>query len=75
MFTLSENHDRFIIPAVTATETRWLGRDEVDDRFDALFATLHATGLILDRLILLFEYGGKYGPLEAAELADQPLDW
>jgi hypothetical protein len=40
-----------------------------------ILASLHTSSLIADKLIFLFEYGGKYGPLEAAELAGEPLDW
>ncbi len=52
----------------------WLGRDEEEEKFDERMATYREIGLILDKLILLFEYGGKYAPLAAAELAGE-LDW
>ena len=74
MLILIEYHKRFIIPAVTATKIMWLGRDEAEEKFDERMATYREIGLILDKLILLFEYGGKYAPLAAAELAGE-LDW
>lgn len=74
MFNLNKYHERFIIPAVTATKIMWLGRDEEEEKFDERMATYREIGLILDKLILLFEYGGKYAPLAAAELAGE-LDW
>jgi hypothetical protein len=74
MLILIKYHERFIIPAVTATKIMWLGRDEEEEKFDERMATYREIGLILDKLILLFEYGGKYAPLAAAELAGE-LDW
>lgn len=75
MFVLSENQDQLSMRAVTATNARRMDRDEVYEKMDALIATTHATGLRVDKLILLFEYGGRYAPLEAAELlADQSGD-
>jgi hypothetical protein len=59
---------------VTAAKSNGLGGDEADQKFDELIASHEAMCLNLDKLILLFEYGGKYAPLEAAELAGQ-LDW
>ena len=74
MLSLIDYYDRVIIPAVTATKITWLGRDEAEEKFDERMATYREIGLILDKLILLFEYGGKYAPLAAAELAGE-LDW
>ena len=75
MFTFNDYHDQFMILTVTATKPKESGRAEVVDRFDALFASLHAIDANFERLILLFEYSGKYAPLAAAELAGEPVDW
>lgn len=59
---------------MTAAESNGLGGDEVDEKFDEFIASHEAMCRTFDKLILLFEYGGKYAPLEAAERAGQ-LDW
>ena len=75
MFELIDDQGQFTIPAVTTTNARGVDRDEVDEKMAALIAATHATGLRVDKLILLFEYSGRYAPLEAAELlADQSGD-
>jgi hypothetical protein len=64
-----------MITAVASKKPKRLDGDELEEKFDMIFASLHASSVTVDKLIFLFEYGGKYAPLEAAELAGEPLDW